>query len=152
MPKRLKIYLDTSVPNAYFDIKNPSRKDITREFWKKLKEYDVFISDVVIKEIGDIGDAIRRREILALVNELHVLSSNEKEIEVLTEEYIRRGVIPVRHIEDAIHIAVASFYGPDILISWNFEHIVKLKTKREVNVINVLIGYNQLEIIEPSML
>lgn len=49
-------------------------------------------------------------------------------------------------------IAVASYNYLDVLISWNFEHIVKLKTKREVNVINVLLGYNQLEIIEPSMI
>jgi predicted nucleic acid-binding protein len=38
MPKRIKIYLDTSVPNAYFDDKNPFRKEITREFWKKLDD------------------------------------------------------------------------------------------------------------------
>jgi hypothetical protein len=37
-------------------------------------------------------------------------------------------------------------------VSWNFEHIVKLKTKREINAINVLLGYNQIEIIEPAML
>ena len=51
MPKRIKLYLDTSVPNAYFDEKNSHRKEITRQFWLKLKEYEVFISDLVIREI-----------------------------------------------------------------------------------------------------
>jgi predicted nucleic acid-binding protein len=152
MAKRLKIYLDTSVPNAYFDDKNPFRREMTREFWKKLKEYDVFVSDIVIKEIEDIGNTVRKKELLALINEFKTLSSDEKDIRTLTEEYIVRGVIPLKHIEDAIHIAVASYHSLDVLISWNFEHIVKLKTKREVNVINMLLGYNQLEIIEPAML
>jgi len=58
----------------------------------------------------------------------------------------------VKHIEDAVHIAVTTVNSLDILVSWNFEHIVKLKTKREVNAINVLLGYNQIEIVELSML
>jgi len=39
----------------------------------------------------------------------------------------------------------------DILVSWNFEHIVKLKTKIQANAVNVLLGYNPIEIIEPGM-
>lgn len=152
MTKKLKIYLDTSVPNAYFDDRNPFRREITREFWKKLKDYEVFISDIVIREIEDIGNTAKKKELLELIHDFKTLSSNEKEIKALAEEYIVRRVIPLKHIEDAIHIAVASFHYLDVLISWNFEHIVKLKTKREVNVINVLLGYNQLEIIEPSMI
>lgn len=152
MTKKLKIYLDTSVPNAYFDDRNPFRKEITREFWKKLKDYEVFISDIVIREIEDIGNTAKKKELLELIHDFKTLSSNENEIKTLAEEYIVRRVIPLKHIEDAIHIAVASYNYLDVLISWNFEHIVKLKTKREVNVINVLLGYNQLEIIEPSMI
>ena len=152
MTKRLKIYLDTSVPNAYFDDKNPFRKEITREFWNKLKDYEVFISDIVIKEIEDIGYTTKKKELLEIIHDFKTLLGNENEIKALAEEYIMRGVIPLKHIEDAIHIAVASYNYLDVLISWNFEHIVKLKTKREVNVINVLLGYNQLEIIEPSMI
>ena len=80
------------------------------------------------------------------------LSTEDNEIKTLSEEYIARGVIPVKYIEDALHVAVATVNSLDILISWNFEHIVKLKTKREVNVINVLLGYDEIEIIEPAML
>ena len=58
----------------------------------------------------------------------------------------------MKHIEDAVHIAVATINSLDILVSWNFEHIVKLKTKREVNAVNVLLGYDPIEIIEPAML
>jgi len=152
MPKKLRVYLDTSIPNAYFDDKNPFRKEITREFWKKLDDYEIFVSDLVIKEIEDTRDELRKSNLLSLINEFNTLSSSEEEIRSLAQEYVIRGVFPVKKIEDAIHLAIASFYYLDVLVSWNFEHIVKLKTKREVNVINVLLGYNTLEIVEPSVL
>ncbi|MFN3467019.1 MAG: PIN domain nuclease [Candidatus Brocadiales bacterium] len=151
MAKRLKIYLDTSVPNAYFDEKNLLRKETTRRFWKRIGEYEVFVSDLVLAEIDDIRDEGKKKGLVTLLGEIKVLSSKEAEIKTLAQEYVSRGIIPVKHIEDAVHIAVASFHSMDVLISWNFEHIVKLKTKREVNAINVLLGYNQLEIVEPSM-
>lgn len=152
MAKKLKIYLDTSVPNAYFDEKNLLRKEITRRFWKRLEGYEVFISDLVLAEINDVGDEVKKKGLVTLLGGIKVLSSNEDEIKALAQEYVSRGIIPVKHIEDAIHIAVASFHSMDVLISWNFEHIVKLKTKREVNAINMLLSYNQLELVEPSMI
>lgn len=152
MPKKLKIYLDTSIPNAYFDDRNLLRKEITREFWKNLNDYEVFVSDLVVKEIGDTRDEQRKNDLLSLIDVFNILQSSEEEIRLIAEEYVIRGVTPIKKIEDAIHIAISSFYYLDVLISWNFVHIVKLKTKREINVINVLLGYNTLEIIEPSVL
>ena len=81
-----------------------------------------------------------------------LLSNKQEEVEILARAYVSRGIIPVKHIEDAIHIAIATVFSIDVLVSLNFKHIVKLKTKREVNVVNVLLGYNQLEIVEPTML
>jgi predicted nucleic acid-binding protein len=152
MPKVLKVYLDTSVPNGYFDDKNLERQRITKEFWPKLKEYQVFISEMVIEEIKATGKEEKKQGLLNLVKNFVSLSSETAEIKTLAEEYVTRGVIPAKHIEDAIHIAVATVNSLDILVSWNFEHIVKLKTKREVNAINLLLGYNQIEIIEPAMI
>ncbi len=152
MLKVLKMYLDTSVPNGYFDDKNLERQRVTKEFWPKLKEYQVFISDTVIYEIKATGEEERKQGLLKLVGSFVSLSSETTEIKTLAEEYITRRVIPAKHIEDAIHIAVATANSLDILVSWNFEHIVKLKTKREVNAINALLGYKQIEIIDPAML
>lgn len=152
MAGKLKIYLDISVPNAYLDNKNLIRQEVTKDFWARLDKYKVFISDIVVEEIEATGDENKKTHLMDLTEEFEKLSSKEEEVETLTEEYIRREIIPVKHIEDAVHVAVATVYSLDVLVSWNFEHIVKLKTKREVNVVNVLLGYNQLEIAEPTML
>jgi len=152
MGRKLKIYLDTSVPNAYVDDKNPVRQEATKDFWTRIEQYKVYVSDVVVEEVEALGDEDKKKHLLDLIKKFDKLSSNGEEIEILTREYVERGIIPVKYVEDAVHIAVATVYSLDVLVSWNFEHIVKLKTKREVNAINVLLGYNQLEIVEPTML
>lgn len=151
MPRRYRLYLDTSVPNAYFDEKNLYRQEITRQFWSRLKDYDVLISDLVIREMKATGNKKLRNELTELVKHFELLSTKSDEIRLLAERYVSEGIIPVRHIEDAVHIAVTTVNSLDVLVSWNFEHIVKLKTKREVNAVNVLLGYNPIEIIEPGM-
>ena len=87
-----------------------------------------------------------------LIKHFKSISTRSEEIRILYEEYVSRRIIPVKHIEDAVHIAVATINSLDILVSWNFEHIDKLKTKTEVNAMNVLLGYDPIEIIEPAML
>lgn len=151
MPRRYRLYLDTSVPNAYFDERNVYRQEITRQFWLKLKECHVLISDLVIREMKATGNENLREKLVELVKDFELLSTESDEIRLLAEEYVSKGIIPVRHIEDAVHIAVTTVNSLDILVSWNFEHIVKLKTKRQVNAVNVLLGYDPIEIIEPGM-
>jgi predicted nucleic acid-binding protein len=157
MTKKLKIYLDISVPSAYFDQKVPDRMERTKIFWGRLKDYQVYISDLVIDEINAIDDSnIRglhqKRSLTELVKELNLLSSKISEIGDLANEYVNMGIIPSRYLQDAKHIATATFYSMDVLVSWNFEHMVKLKTKTEVNVVNRKLGFKKIEIVEPSML
>jgi 6-phosphofructokinase len=151
MLRKFRLYLDTSVPNAYFDMKDSYRQEVTGQFWSKLKGHHVYVSDLVIKEIKATGDEKLRKNLIKLIKDFELLSTKSEEVRLLAEEYVSRGIIPVKHIEDAVHIAVTTINSLDILVSWNFEHIVKLKTKREVNAVNVLLGYNQIEIIEPAM-
>ena len=68
----------------------------------------------------------------------------------LAQEYLHEGAIPV--IEDAIHIAVATTNDLDVVVSWNYKHMVNLSAKRKVNAINTLKGYHPIEILDPSML
>jgi len=152
MPRKLKLYLDTSVLNAYLDVKNPYRQEITKQFWSKLENYQVFVSELTIREINAAQNEELRHDLLELMKDFECLSVEGEEVRMLAEEYVLRGIIPVKYVTDAIHIAVATVNSLDILISWNYEHVVKLKTKRGVNAINALLGYNPIEIIDPAML
>jgi hypothetical protein len=65
------------------------------------------------------------------------------------EKYLERGIFPIKYRDDALHIAIASVHDMDIVISWNMEHMVKLKTRREVRAVNILEGHNEIEICTP---
>jgi len=72
------------------------------------------------------------------------------EVGRLADKYLSTKIIPEKYRADALHIAFATFYEMDVLVSYNLRHIVKLKTRRLANYINLLEGYKTLEIGTPE--
>ncbi len=72
-----------------------------------------------------------------------------EEAESLAEEYLVRGAVPRKFAADALHIAIATLSPSDLLVSWNFKHIVNVFRIRRYNSVNILLGYRQLEIRSP---
>ena len=145
------VYLDTSVPSAYYDERNLERQRFTREFWKKLVGFDVFISSLVLTEIDGLKDDHKKRLLLRLLEGSEELTIND-DCERLAREYVAQGIIPKKYVDDARHIAVAVVNSVDYLVSWNFEHIVKVKTRRMVGLVDAEKGYKPIEIIAPPEL
>lgn len=69
--------------------------------------------------------------------------------EELAAAYIEDGAIDARMRADALHIALATVARVDVLVSWNFRHIVNLKRIRAYNAVNLKSGYPVLEIRTP---
>lgn len=150
--EKTKVYLDTTVPSAYFDAKAPDRERLTKAFWVgRLPDFNPVISNIVLAEIRDTPDEKKQRKMEQLVQGMEKLAFNE-EADKLAEEYVRRGVIPEKYGSDANHIAIAVVNGVRYLVSWNFKHIVKVSTRREVNLINALLGYEGIELLAPPEL
>jgi hypothetical protein len=74
----------------------------------------------------------------------------DEESRALADEYIRHGAIPEDYPEDALHIAIASVNGMDCLLSWNYEHLVRIKTRRIVSMVNTSLGYPYIDIVTPA--
>ena len=68
------------------------------------------------------------------------------------KEYVKKEMISGKYISDAFHIALASVNNITYIVSWNFEHIVKRKTRIIVKLINTLNGYKEIEIVSPQEL
>ncbi|MEW6482139.1 MAG: PIN domain-containing protein [bacterium] len=148
--RKESLYLDTSVPNAYYDKRDPNiQKETIYFFKKKIKEYEVYVSEITVGELRRTREILKRTQLLALVEGITVLSRT-KEAEELADLYVRYKIIPLRDKGDALHIAIATLNMIDILVSWNFEHMVKRKTKLEVNAVNILQGYKTIEIVSPQ--
>ncbi len=146
-----KFYLDTSVFNFLLTEDEPTKRKVTEELFKKLPDLgEIYISDIVSLEVLESSSPIRERLIAVINKQEPTVLSIDEEIRELAEEYIRAGIIPAKYRDDALHIAVAVVNRLDVIVSWNFEHIVKLKTKREVNGLNLMLGYKEIEIVSPE--
>ena len=147
-----RIYLDTSVPSAYFDERAPERQQLTREFWSnQLPEFEGLISEFVIQEIDDVPDSGRRAEMRRLVEPLDILDYTE-DAQKLIQHYLKHDVFTQKNLVDATHVAIAVTHRIGYLVSWNFRHLVKVRIRRGVNLVNSQNGYDPIEIIAPPEL
>lgn len=154
MPKQLKLYLDTSVPSFLFAADSPDRQEITKRFFEKAKgssKYRLYVSDVTIREIRATPDLEKRNQLSSVVADLPNLQITDQ-AEELAERYLKEGIIPAKYYDDALHLAIATVEDMDVVLSWNFNHIVKLKTKQGITGLNTLLGYRALDIISPEEL
>lgn len=150
--KNLKIYLDTSILNFMYAEDVPDKMMITKKFFKeiKIKTFHSFISEVVVDEINKTPEP-KKTKLSNLIKKFNLgILSLDPRCERLAEEYLRYKLIPSRYRNDAIHIAIATVNEVDVLVSWNLEHMVKLKTVRGVNLINKKLGYKQIDIRTPE--
>jgi predicted nucleic acid-binding protein len=143
----MKLYLDTSVFSAYYNERTPERMHMTRGFWPILQQHEKLCSQLVIEELGQAHSNLREK-LLALTQNFTVLSLTD-EMRNLAERYVEEGVVPSKYFADALHIAAAVFGNADILVSWNFKHLVRRSTRLLVNYINTKQRSRTIEILAP---
>ncbi len=151
MKNKLKLYLDTSVISALFDGRNPERKSLTESFFEEIGKYKIYISNFTIAEIGKTLDEDIKKKMNDKITEFAILKFSD-EIEGLAKDIIQKGAINKAYQEDAYHIAIAILNNMDFLLSWNFRHIVRKKTRDIVRMIITLNNLRQIEIITPAEL
>lgn len=146
--KKIKLYLDTSIPSAYYDTSKPVRQLITQKWFEnKALFYDLHMSVTAIDEIDELKNTVKRQNIKELIfgYNIKILEFPEKAVDI-AYEYMDKGAIPKSEPEDAYHIAIASVNNFDALASWNFKHIVSINPIRKIHEINMKHGYNVIEI------
>lgn len=150
--KKLSLYLETSVWNFIFADDAPEKRDITKEFFINMKQgqYEIFISQTVLNEI-DRADERKRAQLMQLIKDHQPKELNiTQEVIDLSKEYISQKIIPEVKVEDAIHVAVATVYEMDALITWNNRHLANLRKMEIINGINLREGYTKhIEIVNP---
>ena len=106
------------------------------------------LSTLTVQELAAAPDKVRKR--LATVPEAHIETLQlDAEARELAEAYITAGVLTAKMRADAQHIAIATVGRVDVLVSWNFKHIVNLHRIHGYNSVNLRKGYPMLEIRTP---
>ena len=152
--RKLKVYLDTSVVSYLYQVDAPEKMQNTLDLWElfRNKTYEVYISDIVIREISGCNEE-KLKILLDYLNQIdyNIIETTEDTVE-LAGKFIDFGILKQKSFDDCQHIAAAILAGCDIFISWNFKHIVNVKTIRGVKIITTLEGYKDLLIYPPSVL
>ncbi|MGE0104573.1 MAG: type II toxin-antitoxin system VapC family toxin [Blastocatellales bacterium] len=145
------IYLETSVIGAYLDKGESFRRDLTIRWWEhELKNYRVFVSQLVERELERTREPYRS-SYLALIGGIEQLEISE-EAAILAEGYISRGIFQRKYLGDAMHVALASFYKVDYLVTWNFGHLANVHRQARIRLFNTGAGFFVPEIVTPEFL
>lgn len=142
-----RIYLDTSVIGGCFDEEFEEWSNaLVADLYKGL--FTPLVSTIVTDEIKSAPDNVKAKykEIITIGSE--VLTPNEEALE-LYEQYAKHEIITQKYANDMMHIALATIGDADILVSWNFKHIVRFDKIRQFNAVNLECGYRTLAIHSP---
>lgn len=148
---KLSLYLETSVIGAYLDNGDPFRRDLTiRWFERELDEYRACSSVLVRRELERIGEPHRTGYIKLLkgMDDLELV----EEVSILAEGYISRGIFHRKFMADAVHVAIASFYKIDYLVTWNFGHLANVRKQARIRLFNTAAGFFSPVIVTPEFL
>ena len=123
----MRIYIESTIPSYIVarparDLLQAARQQLTRDWWDlQRKRHELFISQVVLDEIGS-GEAAMARQRLELVAQIKLLDLTN-EANALTKQILGSGLLPADADRDAAHIALATVHEMEILLSWNCRHI-----------------------------
>jgi len=152
--RKVRLYLDTSVVSHIFADDTPERMADTIALWEELKlgKFDIFVSETTLFEI-DKCDEPKRTKMLMKLKEINYTNLTEtQEVNDLAKAYIDKKVLTIKSLDDCMHIAFGVISQCDIIVSWNFKHLVNYKTIGNIKIVNAINLYKEIEIMTPSMI
>ncbi len=147
------IYVETTIPSFYTEkrkgVEIEARRKWTREWWAKPKPGQLLVTSVVVfDELEKIPNVARRNESLALLHNLEQLDYTA-EVEEIAAVYLQHKLMPAEAVGDADHLALASFYSCDMLVTWNCKHLANANKTGHIRRINALLGLRTPLLVTP---
>ena len=122
--------------------------EVTREWWDiRRTQFTLYISQVVLDEVGR-GDAQIANRRLELLRDFPLLEVSEA-VQSLAAQFLNKSNLPPKATDDALHIAAATVYGLDYLLTWNCKHIANAQIQKKLAQISFDAGYELPTICTP---
>ena len=143
-----RIYIDTSVIGGYYD---EEFKEATVLLFERLQNAEVIfvVSDLLDLELINAPQRVRELLYRYSPDKFERVELTE-EVNKLADTYVTEKVVGKTSLEDCRHIALATIHKVDVLVSWNFKHIVNLDRIKGYNSVNLRLGYQMIEIRSPK--
>lgn len=141
------LYLDTSVIGGAFDAEF---QIYSRAIIRKIMDGFMLgaISNLTLEELIGAPHNVRQYFESIPTECIRILPLND-DVEILAQAYLDKKILSMQYSDDALHIAIATYYKTDVLISWNFKHIVNYNKIKLFNAVNMEHGFQPLEIRSP---
>jgi len=145
--RKIRAYLDTSVFGGAHD---EEFADTSRRFFDRVirGEFIVLVSAETLRELAGSPEDVQATWLALSPEQVEEVELNA-EVADLAAEYVRAGVLAGASMADALHVAAATVAGADVILSWNFKHIVNFSRIRRFNSVNVALGYRTMTILSP---
>lgn len=125
-----------------------ARRDWTRDWWDNRRQsYLLVTSEAVLDELTR-GDYPNKEKALHLINEVPLLEIDDPVTEIV-EAYVLHKVMPQNPLGDALHLALASYYKCDFLMTWNCKHLANANKFDHIRRINMLLGLYVPKLVTP---
>ena len=145
--KQLRLYADTSVLGGCFDDEFGS---VSLELMAEIGRgrFVLVLSATTLRELEGAPQEVR--DLLADIRDenMEVIRESD-EIDRLRDAYLKAGVVGPSAVSDAEHIAAASVAAVDLVVSWNFKHIVHYDKIKHYHAVNLVEGYQTIPIHTP---
>ena len=145
--RKVQVYVDTSVFGGVYD---DEFAEASKRFFSRVRdgEYLVLVSQITLDELLEAPEKVR--EVLSSLPEGSVRELPvDDETKNLARAYVDAGALDEAFSEDASHVAVASVAGANLILSWNFRHIVNYTRIQKFNAVNLLNGYKTMDVRSP---
>jgi hypothetical protein len=138
--------------NFYFADDSPDKRDDTIRLFEEIRQgkYEPYTSLFVVAELQAAPEPKRSR-MLDLISQYSVTAlPGDDESRRIAGLYVADGIIPEKYLTDALHIAATTVNDLDFIVSYNFRHIVKLKTITLTEIVNLRENYRKIGIYSPT--
>ena len=146
--KMMRVYIDTSVFGGYYD---EEFQTATQGFFAALSQGRIaaLISATLVRELEDAPGQVRGLLRNVMVHGYEPLEVTDEAVN-LAKAYIQAGVVTEKYSDDALHVAMATLARADVIVSWNFKHIVNPVRERAFNGVNIALGYGIVSVMTPE--
>lgn len=143
-----RIYVETTIPSMYYDTRAApvivAMREDTRRWWADaIRTCELVTGSPTLQELSS-GPPDRRRSWLGLIQELPVLTTTD-EVLTVAEYYVRHKLVPAEPRFDALHLALATLYHWDVLVSWDIRHLANENKRTHIDRVHAQLG------VEPPM-
>lgn len=145
--RQLRVYADTSVYGGCYDVEF---EEHSRRFFEEVRagRFRLVLSSTALRELARAPAEVRHVLTDIPAERIEIIEALA-EIEALRDAYVEAGVVGAASLLDAEHVAAATVAGVDLIVSWNFKHIVHFGKIRGYQAVNLMRGYPTIGIYTP---